>query len=163
MRYYVKDKNTIIGMLTVSPTEISYKVFAYALSKLPKLRVYPPGLFKYTIEDGIGVLDTTPPSEETVLDWMKDRIFPEERQNKDFYLELLGFNDYDVISVFLALKGRTPHDTLWVTRFPDEEYTEMVDSSIHSSDLDDELLATLEESLAYTRGELKNAKFFTRM
>ncbi|RRJ63826.1 hypothetical protein EHV15_13485 [Paenibacillus oralis] len=156
MRYFVKQGDIVIGRLVITETKLEYIPIRSALRHLPVLKVYPPGLFLYTFTNGVAAVDSTAkPTEEAILRWMEDRIFPKDRQDKDELLKAIGLDSYDVITLFLELKGKTSRDTLWITEDPDEPYSKgETASSLYDADDIDEFTAT---------DELKNLKFLNEL
>ncbi|MDU2239820.1 MAG: hypothetical protein E7E23_04520 [Paenibacillus sp.] len=156
MRYFVKQGDIVIGRLVISEKKLEYIPIRSALQRLPVLKVYPPGLFPYTFTNGKADLDSdAKPSEEAILRWMEDRIFPMERQDKDELLKAIGLESYDVITLFQELRGKTSRDALWITENPDEPYSsEETGSSLSNTDDIDEFTATDELKNLNLLGEL---------
>ncbi|MGG6314313.1 hypothetical protein [Paenibacillus macerans] len=156
MRYFVKQSDIVIGRLVITETKLEYIPIKSALRHLSVLKVYPPGLFPYTFANGKAALDSAAkPSEEAILRWMEDRIFPMDRQDKDELLKAIGLDSYDVITLFQELKGKTSRDALWITEDPNEPYSKgETASALYEADDIDEFTATDELKNLSLLGEL---------
>ncbi|MEO2202380.1 hypothetical protein ABGV42_01335 [Paenibacillus pabuli] len=61
------------------------------------------------------------PGTEDILFWLSDRVFPENRQNRQYYLGMLGLVEYDVLSIIEKTHGFSFNDFYWIANDELEE------------------------------------------
>lgn len=122
-KYFVKNKDTTVGHILVNSKEKRYVVNKSALASLPVIDVYPIGIFPAKIEFGSLNIDTEYcPSEKDIYSWLKDRIFPRDRQGSNNLLKALGVLKYDIWDIAVKTKAATYMDNFWLTVNENESF-----------------------------------------
>ncbi|EPY13692.1 hypothetical protein [Paenibacillus alvei] len=124
--YFLRYKNTIIGIFIETIEGLRYYPSHDSADKLPNGLGYPLGLFPLDAKE-YGLIPNknhTPTSEDITL-WLSDRVFPKDRQGVEALLKEIGLAEYDMWEITKVTKGISLSDYYWLSSNPNDHYQDV--------------------------------------
>ncbi|MFP7474251.1 hypothetical protein SFC55_25025 [Niallia taxi] len=118
-------ENEVIGFFTVDMNSHGKYEYTVDIVSYVEINKIPWGFLNYNNEF-ISKYKDSYHHKSVVLNWIEERIFPEERQGSDELLNKLNLLEYDQFQVLKNTRASSRYDNYWIKFFADDTYKKTI-------------------------------------
>lgn len=123
-QYYLRYKDTVIGVLIREDKGFSYKVIKKGAKSISNGLGYPVELFPQKYNEGID-LENMQTNEENIKKWLGNRAFSFNKVDANHLLRTVGIDVQNMWKLALHTKAISFNDHYWISKGLKDSYKEV--------------------------------------